>query len=607
MGHAPAGGLFYIGRGSIDMLPSRDASTRHQISALAGGLALALPILLMLPALPVAGAVTPNVTFIPDRISVNSSFLAIANGDLAAAYRIGWRVPGFGTVDFGSFPRQGNGFVCYFSHTDPEATCGPSPFQVATAGGVPYTMLVNAVGQTGATANATLSVPVGGIRLTPLVTVEGNTVFMEVFASGLPTEVTYAVYSQANLSLAQGARPLTRQPASGNWLGNATPPPGNYYFSFSALAGGDSGGGLARVSLGGAGGLCPAGPGSQEGLPLLADEVNEAGILINAGQTFQKAGYRITNLGNATIGNLTVSVPANFTFLAITLARASIAQNETALFSIRLDGIQQSVTINLQASVLSAGRVVGLIPVFIPVTVIGQGPAPVCPGAAFTLQPATWTGSFPVGAAATKSVTITNTQPSVLAGLESSVSSSFGEALSVTLPSSVPASGTATIQLSLNPAVPGRYEGTATITTGAGSQAILVSTEFFSNVSEDVESLRGEVGTFTQGLSPEQRSALSGPLGDLESSLSAAEAAAGSDPRGVERSLAEAQARLETLRDLAGYQPPGPSPGPGLDTGTILIVVAVLAIVGGAVLLIRKRRGRGAEEGLEEEFEEPEA
>ena len=37
---------------------------------------------------------TPNVTFIPPVLSVNSSFLAVADAGYGASIRVGWTVPG---------------------------------------------------------------------------------------------------------------------------------------------------------------------------------------------------------------------------------------------------------------------------------------------------------------------------------------------------------------------------------------------------------------------------------------------------------------------------------------------------------------------------------
>ncbi|HLD77600.1 MAG TPA: hypothetical protein VJB16_01090, partial [archaeon] len=84
-----------------------------------------------------------QVTFIPDKLAGNGSFLMEVAPGIAGA-RVSWLIPAAGETGYGQVPKQGSRWFCYFSNSDNESTCGPTPFSLSTLGFDPYEVQINA-------------------------------------------------------------------------------------------------------------------------------------------------------------------------------------------------------------------------------------------------------------------------------------------------------------------------------------------------------------------------------------------------------------------------------------------------------------------------------
>jgi len=550
--------------------------------------------------------ITPDVTFIPPQISDGASFLALAEGDLQDSVRIVWSVQGLGDIYFGSFPKVGNNFVCYFSDTDSDANCGPTPFSFSTVGFDPYTMLVDSVNHLGETSNTTVGVSVGGIALNSIITVENKTVSMIIHPSGgLPSIVSYAVYTQENVSsYTMGFQPLTIDTQTGYWLGEIELPGGEYYIAFTANSGDNFGGDMARVSI-------PVTPldectdQPQGKHSLQAEEVVLSGVIISSNQHYEQTGFKITNLVNETFSGLEAVIPADLAdILSIQLDDDELGSNDSTFFTVALDNIQSSMTVNALVDLISGTEVVGQISVNIPVTVIG-GFTPST--GAFSIQPGVWSGDFLVGGSVSKVFVLVNNDESELTVIDYSVTGNLEDVASVYLPSSVPSSGKGSIDISLEPTSSGNYQGSVIIETSAGAQSILVNAGFYDDISSQLENLKSEFDEVKSLFDSGQLMLLLEVTSSIDTAISNAEDNFEfGNYRPAEKYFVEAQSQVSALSVFSSIsvQPGKPDQEP-LDLVTPLIAVIVLAgVVGAALFLKKKRGGKKMEEELDEELEE---
>ncbi|MBI4021133.1 MAG: hypothetical protein HY369_02735 [Candidatus Aenigmarchaeota archaeon] len=568
---------------------------------------------LLLLAPPSLAVTTPDLTFIPAQISASSPFIVIAKGQTTVPTRVTWTVPGFGEADFGSFSKVGDLFVCYFSNADPAALCGPTPFQVATVGFDPATMLVNAVDASGATANKTAEVPVGSMTLITKPNMEipvNGTIYMSITTPGnFPTGVTYAVLLK-NFSFQADYKPLTYDVVGDKWIGNVTLPGGEYYLVFSATSASNFGGTVVSVSVpqdATGAGVCSV---SESDYPLLADQVNIPGVLVEKGKPFSKTGYFISNGGSAPVNNITASVPAALAnMLEVALQATSLDANDTTSFTVTLKNIDQSLTINTIVTLLSNGTAVGEIPVLAAVTVTG---ALTCSGeGSLAVAPSTWAGEFSVGPVS-KTFTLSNNGNSAASGFNISTSGTIAGIAQITPPPSLPSKGAGSLVVELDPAAAGTYEGTVTVAGAGGSATILVNARFFADVTGDIDAAKQDLEDFENSLSIEQLTQLAGTIDDVSSLLDDAQSSfTTGDYAEAEQSLNEAKASITVLGVVAAAPaPPGTPPsadGSGLAFAIPLIVVVIVVAV--VLLFFLRRRKKTApkddeDEGLDDDLKE---
>lgn len=550
------------------------------------------------------GLETPNVTFIPATLSPNSPFLAIVDGEFNDSVRITWFVGGVDSV--GLFPRNGDMFSCYFSNTDPLASCGPTPFEFSTVGSTPYSLVVHSFdrfGYFGDIEGKELEVNVGGMELVTKIKIDNNTVSMNVFPSGgLAESVSYAVYYKENLSLlTPGYIELSDPELRHIFVGNVSLPGGEYYIAFSSSSKDNFGGELVRISI-------PLesegiGPSLLEGEYILtSDGVDVSGLLINPGQEYSRSGFMISNEGLETLDDLSFRVPSGISStLKIEFEdENTIAPNSSLFFEIKLQNVQMSLFVETSADILSGSDVVGKVPLNLDVNIVGG----TIPGK-FSIQPASWVGDFALGVVNSKEFTITNNEDEPLTDFGYSFTGDIGNIATVELPSIVSANDLGTMEVSLDPLTTGNYKGSIIVKCSAGSQSVSVDVGFFGDISTQLESLEDEFESLKPLLSSELKLLLSGTLSDIEDLISDANSRQElGDYKGAEKAFVQAQAQVSVLSDLKGYNPSPTPTGDGDSTGIIIIVVIIVAVVGVFFFLKKKKKGKGIEEELDEELEE---
>jgi hypothetical protein len=330
-----------------------------------GTLAFASLLIGLLMPLASAQLPTPDVTFIPSQVSINSSFLIVVDPKVDDSIRATWFAPPYG---FGQIPRIGDNWVCYFSDTDSKSICGPSPFRYA---GISYPFEVNTTDFSGNTGGRTMDIVAGGVELvTDVITsIENSSVDMAVYPSTTVTGVSYETYYTGNLTIVPGkSGSLTKQVYA--YVGNIDLDPNEYYIAFSAATGGgDYGGSVARVDtrIGG------NGNGGTDTGYVTVDPV-DLNILIEKNQRYEKSNFRITNLKNQTFSSLSIHIPSTTPidvndFLDIIISNNTLGPHSSMYFSVVLENVVNYMEIKIQAQLRSNSTLIGYMPIDIMVSV----------------------------------------------------------------------------------------------------------------------------------------------------------------------------------------------------------------------------------------------
>ncbi len=579
-------------------------------AGLAAGFLVFALVLVNVQALP-----DPIVTFIPEKFSANASFIAVADpGEYSKSIRVRWQV--FGIADgFGSFPRSGNRWVCYFSNTDEKSTCGPTPFYASKYQGsetfIPYTFSVNISDAYGQESGFQDTVNAGDIELTINITTNNNgMVDITVWSDTGVTGVSYKTYNSSIDLLPEKSGSLVYYTPIRGYIGNISLGPGEYYMAFAAQnSGGTSfGGDLVRFVIKGeetGGAYVPA--------DLEIDAVS-LDVMVTKGQSFSQGGFRIRNLGNESIADLSTSIISALSpYLSITLGNSTIEGKGTIYFTVNLNNIQNSMEIGTQADIVSNGTVIGRIPVNITISVMNEcdgsagGDCPACVSGDLSISPSTWIETSTVGETIYRTFTLSNLGNSTMDNISYSATGTIGSIASVVLPNSIAPGSSGIVNVSLSTPSPGRYSGTIEIDTGAGTANIVVSAEFFQDISGDVDSLQQEFSSFRMNLSLDQENLFYYILDDIDSDISSADSYKDSDYTRAKEYYDSASAKFSLLQNVialgAAVQPV--SAGGGFDFTLVIIVVVVLVVVFVAFKFLKKHGlGSGKESAGEEEFED---
>ncbi|MBI4020310.1 MAG: hypothetical protein HY367_03175 [Candidatus Aenigmarchaeota archaeon] len=533
------------------------------------------------------GLPIPGISIIPNQTTVNGSFIMIADVPSGEPVAVSWLVPGFGR--YGGLPNVNGRYICYFSNTDPKSTCGPSPFTE----GLAYDFRVDALASSGDKSTSTISVSPGSISISATLTNSNGTVNILAATQGLlGASVSYEVYSSGFVQVKPPA-PLSFNSVTGFYSGTASLPPGEYFFAFTASGGGDYGGSVARHTVAE---QPTGGPGS----PALQAEATDVDLLVQSGAVPRIPTGRITNNGNATVGNLTLAVPANLLgIMGVTLSNSIIPPLGSAFYTITLQNIQRGADINAKVIIKSGADIVGEIPVRIRLSFTDVTPPP--PGESVSVSPESWTGDFliPGTGGIAKAFTVSNGGSSPITSMN--VSGIPG--VTIAAPPSIPAGGIGSVTATVNTRIAGPVAGILTFSSPEGSDEVLVAINLYNDVTDDIEAVENGLDAFTSGLSESRQEQLASVLLDIESSISSAKAdqAAGRYASAAAK-YGAAQAGLNVLQGLETAKPPGVD----FDTSLLIPLVGGIAAIIIIVFVVKKLRGRKKGGGMEDEFgEEP--
>ncbi len=540
----------------------------------------------------------PSTQLIPSNISVNSSFLLVADmGSTADSIRLIWYAPGI-VYGQGSIPKTGDKYICYFSNSDPASTCGPNPFTEKSV----WAVNIDAVNQNGETSNTTVNIPVGGIKLNIRIDQVNNTLYIRVSPSGsFPDSVSYAIYN-TNLSVVKNYAQMTYEADTGRYSSTVSLNPGEYYIIFSAVSSTDFGGGVQRIKVPSA---------VQPGLPGVCGEGGTAGITADAvrlnvllsGDSYQKANFKISNTLSYPLTDLSVKPIENLSnYIDIILQKTSLEPNETSYFTVKLSNITSAMGINANFEVWNGTATLGYIPVNISISVIGK-PGVVAVANVLDISPDPIISESSISSLS-KEFTLTNRGSATITNITTSVGSGLEAVATVSAPSSISAGGSQTVSVALSP-ITGRHRGTITISTSAGSKQILVDVEFYRDISSDIDAKILEAEELLNKTPSSFKSLVESVKTDLETAKTYF---SGGSYGSAEKEYSAAISQLSVLSDVITATSPTttdgvPSGAAGADATGIIIVLVILVIAVAGFFFIRKVRKKrpGEEEEIVEE------
>jgi hypothetical protein len=302
----------------------------------------------------------PDVTFIPDRISAESSFAIVADpGSVGGSVRITWVTD----EGYGHFPYVNGRYMCYFSDTDFQSTCGPSPFRYPTTEGSPYLMDLFSFDSHGNQGNSTVNVEVGGLKISPDVTLDLDHGIVNIIAYTTPTiaeSMSYKIFDENLDPKTAGYLPLERITATPYYNGTVQLDPGTYFIAFKGETASDFGGGMLKVEMA----QISNGNGGEDGI-LQADPV-DIDVLVQAGaEPSLPQNKRLINNMNMSFEGVTIELPTEVSrYLSITIPNSTIGPYETVYYTMGLTDISSSLDINTMADVRSgSGTLIGEIPI----------------------------------------------------------------------------------------------------------------------------------------------------------------------------------------------------------------------------------------------------
>jgi hypothetical protein len=559
-----------------------------------------------------------DVKFIPENFSVGSGFIMIADpGVYYQSIRVSYLQEVFEPWFWGSLPRfDETRWVCYFSNTDENATCGPNPFDLVGE----YIVKFFSINKDGSEGNATVVVNVGELTLDSSDTVlNGNRLTMSVFVVGegqVSGGVRYDVYSKKNVTkLEELSGILEYNPPTQGYIGNVTLSPGSYYVAFTAVEGDKIGGDIFPVTVGveeyfDGGDYIPS-------YDLKVDSFNKS-IVIYSDDSYSVKNLRIINLGNESIGNLTVSVPSHISkYLSFNLENDTVEGESYIFYTATVRNVDSGMHIKDFAYLESDETKVAAIPLDLKISVKDACPdtptiSPT-PGNALSISPFVWRGEY-MTTGGEKEFTLKNNGDEEINDF-SYDTQDISIIDSIDFPERLDLGRSNTMTVKLKTASPGSYAGTIIINTNIGSEILIANIDVYRNISGDIETerdlLREKLDSI---LDPSVANALSDIAEGIENDLDDAERefALENYASGM-ASYDIAKAKLymfdDTIR-IAESSSSGPSPDTDMSGLIVVIIVIVIVAIVGIVLFMFKdkilklfEKGESEEEELEIEKE----
>lgn len=568
---------------------------------------------LLFLACPVHALQITGVEFYPETPSVGSGFIVVARVQANASVRVAWiSMEACQEVEnscFGHFPPSGDAYVCYFSNTDIDATCGPSPFY--TPGSL-YNFVIHAIDGTGSMASYEKQIATGSVPFNVYIHVSNDTIKMQVFQN--MDTVIYKIY---DLGMSEQTSGTLERNEYGTFIGDV---PYNEHYRFVVFSGtGSSGPAGAALTI-------PQ-PEPEEDIPesynIVAEDVKVYDAVVKQGKTF-RYNSRITNRGDTVVEDLSVQVPeALRKYLRISLDNSTLYPNKSTTMLVEVVNLQGHLEISTTAMVMAGDQKVGEVNINIKVSVLAEDTAAAHEPP--TAVPSILKGDYLIEEA-TETLRIRNNDDDPIL-IYNYTAPDLAPILSVSLPEDEIAPGsTGEVVLTFNPTTSGERLGILTLETDAGEVNVFIDVVFHTNISDRISNARSSLEAALSGLAESEKVRLSDITDDIESDLSSAQSSFDMGNYDLaDRKVDSAMAKVSLVERVAEFLKGGDSTPPTCDCDfsseceedcycdpdcvsagfdpTMIIIILIVALGGfGGWYYFKKIRKPGWEGEMEDEF-----
>jgi hypothetical protein len=302
---------------------------------------------------------------------------------------------------------------------------------------------------------------------------------------------------------------------------------------------------------------------------------NSLNFIVTNRTTAIRKTVTIQNLGNDSV-TLSGSTEGLATYVTLSFDRTTLSSaspQSTLTVTLNPEALSSSLT----GRVLIRGNDVATFPVDVSVTFSGSPQD----GQKIDINPGYWyTRDCKVGESVKQSFTLQNTGKGELSGFSHSLSSGLDGITTVTLPqSSVPESGSGSVELGITPAARNTAGWVRITATSGGSVTIYVSLECVQGLDTDISTLETDVedlkGRFSDAGLGQQ--VITSIFENLDTELTGAKSSMDDgDYEDSYTSYTNAKLRYESLKDFIDN---AGSAGPAPDGSWITIVVVIVVLI----------------------------
>jgi len=539
-----------------------------------------------------------KVYTLPENVSAGHPYLFVAETTALpeGSSRVSWIVTAPGTSTGGSFNKiSSTKWFCYLS--DKETTnCGPIIFDTASSG-VVFDVVAESPSESKGSQFIFNSGELKFIEKDFTVD-NNNTVFIGLNIDGnVQGDVKYTIYDNKLVVVKSGKMDYLPQ-TSINYKLNTQLSAGEYYIVLEAdSTDKGSGGYVYYVKVGG------QVFSSELNIPSIKETTSK-----NLGEPYQKT-IKIENPTDKIFSNLSVEVPQELrSLIKATLDKQDLAANGEVNLEFKIENLRTSLFLDnfLELYAGTNKTLVGKVPVKLSINLLGQASGG---GPLASLSPSYWlTEGQPLASdTLTKTFSVTNIGNADLSVSSYSLENLPNDSVKVTLPSGAISPGSSSdISVELKPTQAGLFTGKIKLATNGGDKEIEVNIKVFSNLANQIQSLKTEVqdkedDLLKKGYVKEQ---LDDIFSSIKSDLDQAQQDYNrGDHDSARISFAIAQGKFSSVDDLLKL----PTAGSGGGTGLLLpILVLIILLAVGFLLYKKKFSKKKKKDEFEEEFENEE-
>ncbi len=526
---------------------------------------------------------------IPSTLSAGTPFIWVVETQaLQSGNRLSWqkyKIP----AAAGSFNMLSpSKWACFFAD-DSTATCGPSPLIQQTGQKIgTFEGNIQLAGP-GFNQSSDFILNVTNLQIAAFKSVNGPTIDAWVTVAGHTgsSNVTYNLYTADNLSILKLGQTTFRAP-SGDYYINITLNSGKYFMSFDVeTATGLKGGSAFYFEIGG-GSSAPI----QTGLDVAVSSIDTTTV---AGDTVDRQ-FTIKNPTTTSYSNLSISMSDSLKqYVTVELVSKSLQAGNSTEYVIKVRA-DKSLVIKDSFDIVETANgiptVLKTVPLDVKISVTGgTGPATAVDKSVLDVDPPVIPSiKILTGNESVNRLIIRNIGAGNLTLQQPEVEGFSGDIITVTQPNPViTSSAPGEVIITIKPTNTGDYTGKVKIKSDGGVKIVYLSFSAFDDVTNDIDKLRSEIGSFKgnltkQGVTSSEADKFFAPiLSDLDNSKTKQQAG---DYQTATNLFQQAGSKFSLAKSILSSGPPKQTQQGEFP---LLLVVIVIIVIVLAFIIVKKK------------------